>query len=124
MSESNIPPSPDIIAHVLGKLDFILPQWYVVYMGQTYEKIFHFEEGKYLHLWPLTAVVEINLDYNTDENYPGFFLIGTYEVGEACAIEKETGYIYTVPFIGDIPEDITYVGRTLEDLVEHLQESW
>ncbi|WP_088842203.1 hypothetical protein [Hymenobacter gelipurpurascens] len=73
----------------------------------------------------MIEVAEIHEGYNNDEEYfPGFFLIGTYEVGEACAIEKKTSHIYTVPFIGDIPEDTTYIGKKLEDLIHYLQESW
>ncbi|MBO0359048.1 hypothetical protein J0X19_13900 [Hymenobacter sp. BT186] len=93
-------------------------------MSQTHEKIFDFEEGKYLHLWPLPEVAGINQDYDADENYPGFFLIGTYGIGEACAIETETGNIYTIPFIGDIPDNATYIGSTLEDLLVYLQDPW
>ncbi|TGD80445.1 hypothetical protein [Hymenobacter wooponensis] len=125
MSEPNQLPTPESIYLLLDSIDFTLPGWYVALMSQTHEKIFEFEEGKYLHMWPLAEVVDINEEYNFDDDaFSDFFLIGTYEVGEACAIEKETGDIYTVPFIGDIPEDTTYVGRTLEDLVEYLQEPW
>ena len=93
-------------------------------MGQTHEKIFEFEEGKYLHLWSLAEIVEINQGYNANADFPGFALIGTYEIGEACALDKETGNIYTVPFVGDIPDDATYVGQTLDDLLAYLQEPW
>jgi hypothetical protein len=125
MSAFTAPPTPETITSFLETLDFTPPAWYVALMSQSYDKIFEFDEGKYLHLWPLTEVVEIHDGYNTAEEYfYGFFLIGTYEVGEACAIEKETGHIYTVPFIGDIPDDATYVGETIEELEEYLQEPW
>ncbi|QIL74620.1 hypothetical protein [Hymenobacter sp. HDW8] len=107
-------------------IGFSLPDWYLALMSHKHEKIYDFEqeEGKYLHLWPIAEVSEINQGYNADENFPGFFLVGTYEIGEACAIEKETGNIYTVPFIGAIPDDAIYVGKTLEELTAYLQEPW
>lgn len=108
MNKLNQPPSPQSVRIFLENIDFNLPERYLTLMNQAHEKIFDFEDGKYLHLWPLTEVIQINHGYNEGEDFfEGFFLIGTYEVGEACAIEKDTGDIYTVPFIGDIPDDCT-----------------
>ncbi|MBC6608015.1 hypothetical protein H8B13_14405 [Hymenobacter sp. BT188] len=108
----------------LDTIGFCLPDWYLALMSHKHEKFYDLEEGKYLHLWPLAEVIEINHEYNADEDFPVFFLIGTYENGEACAIEKETGNIYTVPFIGAIPDDVIYVGETLEELTAYLHEPW
>lgn len=102
--------------------DFQLPAWYINMMSQTHEKIFDFADGKHLHLWPLQELMEINQQYGSEENYPGFFLIGTYEIGEACAVEKATGAVYTIPFIGSVPEDALYAGTTEEEFLAYLRQ--
>ncbi|QDA62092.1 SMI1/KNR4 family protein [Hymenobacter jejuensis] len=117
-------PTPQAVSHFVEAIDFKLPVWHLTLLSENYEQEFDLADGKYLHLWPLADLIEANQDYQADENYPGFFLIGTYGGGEACAIEKETGKIYTVPFIGDIPEDAVLVGNTLDDLIKYLHQPW
>ncbi|MBG8553480.1 hypothetical protein [Hymenobacter guriensis] len=75
-------------------------------------------------MWPLDKLIGINNDYEAAENYPGFFLIGTYEIGEACAIEKATGAIYTLPFIGNVQEDAVFVGKSVDEQLVYLKEAW
>lgn len=101
-----------------------LPASYMDTMTHGLELVFDFAEGKQLLLWPLDELITINTDYEAVENYPGFFLIGTYGVSEACAIETATGLIYTIPFIGNIPEDAIPVGESMASLLEYLKQPW
>ena len=103
-----------------------LPNGYLDIMSHGQEQVFDFSttEGKHLLLWPLAELTTINEEYQAAKNYPGFLLIGTYGIGEACAIEKETGFLYTIPFIGSIPEDAEFVGKSIADLLEYLQQDW
>jgi hypothetical protein len=121
MDEPNSAPTPEVVTRVLESLDFRLPDWYINELSKTYELVFDYEEGKYLKMWPLVELLEINLAYKAHECYPGFFLIGNDGGSEACAIEKQTGSVYIIPYIGNLPDDAIYVGKTLNDLIEYLQ---
>lgn len=124
MGEPIDPPTPELIATFLNAINFKLSKSYLMDLSKHSDQIFDFEEGKYLELWPLVDLIKINHDYNTDENYPGFFLIGTDGGGEACAIEKKTGSLYIIPFIGSIPEDAIFIGNSFQELIEYLSQPW
>ncbi|GAB2464267.1 hypothetical protein GCM10011375_16410 [Hymenobacter qilianensis] len=124
MDEPNSAPTPEVVTRVLETLDFKLPDWYINELSKTHDLVFDFEDGKYLELWPIVEVLELNRAYNADEFYLNFILIGTDGGGEACAIEKQSGSVYFIPYIGCLPDDAIYVGKSLKDLIEYLQVPW
>ncbi|OGX81171.1 hypothetical protein [Hymenobacter coccineus] len=124
MGEPVDPQNPEFIVAFLNAIDFELPNNYLIELPTHADQVFDFEEGKYLELWALVDLIKINHDYNADENYPGFFLIGTDDGGEACAIEKKTGSLYIIPFIGSLPEDAIFVGNSFQELMEYLNQPW
>ncbi len=124
MREPTDPPTPELVAAFLNAIDFELSENCLVELSKHADQVFDFEEGKYLELWALVDLIKANRDYNADENYPGFFLIGTDGGGEACAIEKKTGSLYIIPFIGSLPEDAIFVGNSFQELTEYLSQPW
>ncbi|KAA9339758.1 SMI1/KNR4 family protein [Hymenobacter busanensis] len=117
--ETNPPPSTQGLEAFAQATGFPLPPGYLNFMsGSNGARLTGIEKD--LELWPLDELVEINADYGVDEFYPGLFLIGTYGVGEACAVEKTTGHLYMTPFIGDSGEDAVQIGETFADLLTFL----
>jgi hypothetical protein len=63
-------------------------------------------------IWPLTELVKLNQDYQVEEYAPGFFIFGSDGGGESYCIEKETGYIYEMPFIGMSNQEASFKFET------------
>jgi len=57
-------------------------------------------EEQYLVIWRVQELVKLNKLYSTEEFAPEFFLFGSDGGGTAFAIEKKSGHIFEMPFIG------------------------
>ena len=63
-------------------------------------------------------MIELNKDYKVDEFAPCFFIFGSDSGGTALAIEKPTGQIYEMPFIGMSEEDFSFRSNTFYDFIK------
>lgn len=101
----------------LTQLDFKPPKEYLDYLF-TVESTYQFG-GAYLI--EDDELLSFNADYEADEFYPGYFLIGSDGGNEAFAIEKATGNFVQIPFIGHDDETATVVGRTWPEFLAYLE---
>jgi len=106
--------------HLLAQLDFELPQAYASYLLAS-ESSYQFGSA---YLLEDDELVAFNADYDADDFYPGYFLIGSTGGGEAFAIEKATGNFSQLPLIGHSEETATVVGRTWREFLDYLQTEY
>jgi hypothetical protein len=102
---------------LINQFGFEPPQGYLAYLLAA-ESNYQFG-GAYLI--EDDELLSFNADYQADEFYPGYFLIGSDGGGETFAIEKITGSFVQLPFIGDDEESTTIVGRTWSEFLEYLK---
>jgi hypothetical protein len=62
--------------------------------------------------------VDIYVLSNVEELAPGFFMFGSDGGDTAFAIEKSTGDIYEMPFIGMSKEEATFKNKTFTEFME------
>jgi len=105
---------------LLNQLGFAPPRGYLAYLLAT-ESVYQFG-GAYLV--EDDELLSFNAHYESDDFYPGYFLIGSDGGGEAFAIEKTTGNFIQLPFIGHDEETATVVGRTWPEFLEYLRTEY
>lgn len=97
--EKSNPPTNEDVAFFLKQVNFVLPVGFIdFFIGSNGAYITSGES--YVHLWALTNMFQLNKEYNVEEYAPDFFIFGSDGGDTAFAIEKVTGYIYEMPFIG------------------------
>lgn len=57
-------------------------------------------ESKYIELWTLDEMETLNKEYLVHEYIPEYYFFGTDGGGMGFAIQKQTGLIFEIPFIG------------------------
>ena len=78
------------------------------------------EMKKYVMLWPLTNLFKNNEEYEVHIYAPEFFIFGSDGGGTAYAIEKETGNIFEIPFIGMSKEEAIFLAKTFHEFLQSL----
>ena len=80
--------------------------------------------GKYLMLWPIDQLAELNAGYCVSEFAPGLFLFGSNGGGEAYAFDTrdEPMRIVELPFIPMSHEESTEMGTSFEAFVRVLAD--
>jgi SMI1 / KNR4 family (SUKH-1) len=74
----------------------------------------------YIIFWELNEVIELNKEYQVEQYAPGFFIFGSNGGGEAFAIEKNTGNIYEIPFIGMSKEEAIFKSKSFKEFIESI----
>jgi len=100
----------------LKQVDFTLPKGFIDFFKEANGADACTDES-YLLLWPLTDLVRLNKEYNVDMYAPGFFLFGSNGGGIAYAIDRRTGYIYEMPFIGMSETESIFICKTFTELL-------
>lgn len=95
----NNPPTNEDVAFFLRQINFVLPIGFINFFTESNGAYITSSEN-YVHLWALTDMLQLNKEYNVEEYAPEFFIFGSDGGDTAFAIEKVTGYIYEMPFIG------------------------
>jgi hypothetical protein len=103
----------------LTNIEFSLPQGFLDFFKQANGAIITSEKG-YADLWPLTEMVELNKDYGVEEFAPEFFIFGSDGGDTAYAIERATGDIYEMPFIGMSKEEAVFRSKTFTQFLADL----
>jgi|GEM_PF-1208969 len=75
-------------------------------------------DSSYVILWPLRDMFTMNEGYETLLYAPGFFFFGSDGGYTAFAIEKKTGYIYEVPFIGMSDSTASFKCKTFSEFFD------
>lgn len=117
--EKNSAPTSEEVKFFLQQVDFILPDGFIAFFKEANGADITTEE-KYLILWALTDMIQLNKDYEVEEYAPEFFIFGSNGGGTAFAIEKNTGDIYEMPFIGMSKEEANFLNKTFTEFIEKI----
>jgi len=119
MIDKNTPPEESEINTFLELIDFIPPIGFIEFFKETNGADIN-TDNHYVVLWPLTEMVVLNKEYNVDEYAPEFFIIGSDGGDTAYAIEKNSSFIFELPFIGMSREEAVFRSKTFTEFIESL----
>jgi len=115
----NTAPTNDEIEAFLKQVDFNLPKGFIDFFKETNGADISTDE-KYILLWALTDMIQLNKEYNVEEYAPDFFIFGSDGGNTAFAIKKNTGDIYEMPFIRMSKEEAFFKNKTFTDFIESI----
>jgi hypothetical protein len=115
----NVAPTSEEIDFFLKQIDFILPEGFIYFFTETNGADISTNEI-FLILWALTEMIQLNKDYNVEEYAPEFFIFGSDGGDIVFAIEKITGDIYKMPFIGMSKEESVFINNSFRDFIESI----
>lgn len=115
--DRNAAPTTEERETFLGKIDFKLPEGFLNFFKEANGAEISTDE-RYVVLWALTEMVQLNKEYNVEEYAPDFFIIGSDGGDTAFAIEKSTGDIYEMPFIGMSKEEAVFKNKTFTEFID------
>lgn len=119
MIDRNAPPKESEINAFISSVGFSLPIGFIDFFKETNGADIN-TDNHYVVLWPLTDMVELNKEYSVDEYAPEFFIIGSDGGGTAYAIERNTEYIFELPFIGMSKDEAVFRNKTFTEFVGSL----
>ena len=114
--DRNDPPRSDEIDDFVKQITFNLPEGFIDFFKETNGANIT-SDNSYVALWPVTDMLQLNEGYKVSEFAPEFFLFGSNGGGEAYAIEKDTGYIFEIPFIVMAKEDAILKSKTFAEFI-------
>lgn len=117
--DRNDPPTLEEIEVFLKQVDFILPEGFISFFKEANGADINTDEC-YILLWALTDMIELNNDYNVQEYAAEFFIFGSDGGGNAFAIEKITGDIYELPFIGMSKDTAIFKNDSFAEFIEQI----
>jgi len=117
--DKNNPPLDSEVSSFLSKIDFQLPSGFIDFFKEANGADISTDD-KFVALWALTDMVQLNKEYNVEQYAPEFFVFGSDGGDTAYAIEKSTGDIYEMPFIGMSKEEATCISKTFTGFIEGL----
>lgn len=77
-------------------------------------------DEKYILLWALTDVVQLNKEYNVEEYAPEFFIFGSDGGDTAFAIEKSTGDIAKCLLLACQRKKQFFENKTFTEFIESI----
>lgn len=103
----------------LKRVDFELPEGFIsLYRDSNGIEIF--TEERYVSIYKIEKVFEMNAIYQIESELPGFFSFGTNGSDAAYTIEKATGYIFETPYIGISKEESILMAENFNKFLENL----
>ena len=115
----NTPPVVEDIEKFLKNITFNLPEGFMDFFKTTNGA--DIDTGRnYLVLWPLTEMLKLNEEYNVAIYAPEFFVFGSDGGDIAYAIQKNTGNIFEIPFIGMSKKQAVFKYNTFTEFLENL----
>ncbi|MCP4121757.1 MAG: SMI1/KNR4 family protein [Bacteroidetes bacterium] len=118
----NKPPQRIEVESFLMIIDFKLPEGYIDFMVRTNGADVASSDS-FLLLWPITELIELNCGYEVEKFAPEYFLFGSNGSETAYGIERASGHIYELPFIGLESESAKYVCDTFHQLLKKIELS-
>ena len=119
MMDRNTPPKESEINAFLRLIDFTLPVGFIDFFNETNGADIS-TDNHYVVLWQLTEMIKLNKEYKVEEYAPDFFIIGSDGGDTAYAVERNTGLIFELPFIGMSKEAAILRNSTFTEFVENL----
>lgn len=117
--DRNTAPRTDEVEAFLKQVDFNLSKGFIDFFKETNGADISTNE-KYVLLWALTDMGQLNKEYNVEEYAPDFFIFGSDGGDIAFAMEKGTGDIYEMPFIGISKEEAVFKNNTFTEFIESI----
>jgi hypothetical protein len=117
--DRNTAPTTNQVDVFLEQIKFNLPKGFIDFFRETNGADISTDE-KYILLWALTDMAQLNKEYNVEEFAPDFFIFGSDGGDTAFAIEKSTGNIYEMPFIGMSKEEAVFKNKTFTEFIENI----
>ncbi|MBL7718078.1 MAG: SMI1/KNR4 family protein [Flavipsychrobacter sp.] len=115
--DKNPAPAESEVNTFLEYVNFRLPDGFMDFYKVANGAFINTEEN-YLHLWPLTEMVQLNVDYAVDEFAPTFFAFGS-NGGDTCyLVERATGFVFEMPFIGMAEDEATFVDSNFSNFLK------
>lgn len=114
-------PQDSEITTFIKQVDFNIPKSYLKFFKETNGAEI-FTEVKYIILWQIDLLCILNEEYQVINFLPGFFLIGAKGDEIGYAIQKDTGKIFEVPFIGMSLEEAVMCFIDFDDLLKNYKE--
>lgn len=115
--DKNNPPAQSEVEAFLDSTGFSLPPGFIDFFKESNGADLTNDNG-FIILWPLTDMVHLNKEYNVEEYAPEFFIIGSDGGDVAYAIEKATGHIFEMPFIGMSKEEAVFKTSSFTDFID------
>ena len=116
MIDKGIPPSEAEVENFLKEINFNLPVGFIDFYKETNGADIISNESN-IFLWPISDIVRLNKEYNVEEYAPEFMIFGSDGGGMVYAIEKDTGDIYEIPFIGMSKEEAIFKNKTFSEFI-------
>src|SRR4051794_22631439 len=101
----------------IDSINFELPKGFIEFFSQSNGATICNGNGCIV-LWPLTDMVRLNREYYVDRLAPDYFIFGSDGGDIAYCIEKETGHIYDMPFVGMLC-DVCLVSETFTEFLQN-----
>jgi SMI1 / KNR4 family (SUKH-1) len=117
--DRNTPPTNADIEIFLKNINFQLPQGFIEFYKETNGADLSGTDV-YVVLWPLTDLIKLNDSYNVQIYAPEFFIFGSDGGDTAYVIEKQTGNIFEMPFIGMSKEEAVYKSKSFNEFIESI----
>lgn len=114
--ERNSPVDPNVMETFLEAVPFTLPKDFLDFFKESDGAEIRTKDY-YVLLWSIGEMIQLNEDYEVEEYAPVFFLFGSDGGGNAYAIEKETGYVFEMPFIGMSKDEAILKSKTFTDFI-------
>lgn len=115
------PPTPAKDLDVFEKsIDFALPPGFIDFY-RTSNGAEISTSRQYVQLWAITEMISLNQGYNIDLYAPEFFMFGSDGGDTTYAIERSSGDIYEMPFIGMSKEEAIFICSTFGDFIGYFQ---
>lgn len=97
-------------------VDFEPPKEFMEFFGESNGALISSKNGRIV-LWPLTDMVKLNREYYVEQLASGLFIFGSDGGDTAYCIEKDTGYIYDMPFVGMLC-DLCFVCKSFAEFLQ------
>jgi hypothetical protein len=116
--DKQVAPTTDQIETFIRQIDFSLPVGFIEFFKGANGAYITTEES-YISLWPLTEMFLLNEEYSVNEYAPEFFVFGSDGGDTAFAIEKSTGYIFEMPFIGMSNDEAIFKFKSFNEFINN-----
>lgn len=116
----NNPPTKEDVDSFVKMIDFTLQIRFIDFFEGANGAEINADEG-FVILWPLTDMIQLNKEYSVEEYAPEFFIFCSDGGDMAYGIERLTGFIFEMPFIGMSKEAAVLRNETFTRFIEDLK---
>jgi hypothetical protein len=113
----DLPPSLSELKTFSSQVDFKLPDGLIDFYRSSNGAILQ-SDAYYTELWHLQDMFKLNALYEVEQYAPEFFVFASDGGGTAFAIEKSTGDIYEMQFIGMSRMDAVLIACSFQEFID------